>query len=134
MKSTGIQGFDEILGGGVSVPSTLLIAGTPGSGRTTLGIQSLCEAAKNGENVLYIGVSTKSESAIREGLSNYSFYHDSVNIHTFSISSVERDPLTMLVDLGNTVASLKPDRILIDPVTPMGFGFPEAERRRFMYS
>lgn len=40
----------------------------------------------------------------------------------------------MLVELGNIVTSLKPDRILIDAVTPIGFGFPEAERRRFIYS
>ncbi len=133
-KFTGIPGFDEILGGGITSPSTTLIAGDPGSGRTTLGVQSLCEAAKNGEKVLYICITSKSESSIREVLSNYDFYEESLNIHTFSVSSVERDPLTMLVELGNAVTSLKPDRILIDPVTPIGFGFPEAERRRFIYS
>ncbi|WP_407355427.1 RAD55 family ATPase [Methanolobus sp. WCC5] len=133
-RSTGIPGFDEILGGGIVVPSTILIAGNPGSGRTIMGVQSLCEAARNGENVLYVCISTKSESSVRENLASYDFYEESLNIRTFSVSSVERDPLTMLVELGNFVASLKPDRILIDPVTPIGFGFPEAERRRFMYS
>ncbi len=133
-KFTGIPGLDEILGGGIIAPSTILIAGNPGSGRTTFGVQGLCEAAKNGENVLYVCMTSKSESAVREGLSNYDFYEESLNIRTFNISSVERDPLTMLVELGNIVASLKPDRVLIDPVTPIGFGFPEAERRRFMYS
>ncbi|MDG6243425.1 MAG: ATPase domain-containing protein [Methanolobus sp.] len=133
-RSTGIPGFDEILGGGMIVPSTILIAGNPGSGRTTMGIQSLCEAAKSGEKVLYICITTKSESSVRENLASYDFYEEALNIHTFSISSVERDPLTMLVELGNYVASFKPDRILIDPVTPIGFVFAEAERRRFMYS
>ncbi|WP_342304006.1 ATPase domain-containing protein [Methanolobus sp. ZRKC5] len=133
-KPTGIPGFDEILGGGIMAPSTILIAGNPGSGRTVLGVQGLCEAARSGENVLYICMTSKSEISVREALSNYDFYEESLTIHTFNASSVERDPLTMLVDLGNIVASLKPDRILIDPVTPIGFGFPEAERRRFMYS
>ncbi|MBN2488843.1 MAG: circadian clock protein KaiC, partial [Methanosarcinaceae archaeon] len=41
IRSTGIAGLDEILGGGVIPPSTILIAGTAGTGRTTLGIQSL---------------------------------------------------------------------------------------------
>ncbi|SFM77164.1 ATPase domain-containing protein [Methanolobus profundi] len=133
-RSTGIPGFDEILGGGLTAPSTTLIAGNPGSGRTILGIQSLCEAVKNGEKALYICITTKSENGVREGLSNYSFYEEGLDIRVFNISSVERDPLTMLVELGNVVASLKPDRILVDSVTPIGFGFPEAERRRFIYS
>ncbi|MBP1910352.1 ATPase domain-containing protein [Methanolobus bombayensis] len=133
-KFTGIEGFDEILGGGIAAPSTILIAGNPGSGRTILGVQSLCEAATKGERVLYICITTQSENSIRESLSEYSFYNEELNIHTFSVSSVERDPLTMLVELGNIVSSVNPDRILIDPITPIGFGFPEAERRRFIYS
>lgn len=132
--STGIEGLDEVLGGGVLSPSTTFIAGTPGTGRTTLGIQSLCAAAKKGEKVLYVAISSKPEALIRQILSRFSFFEENINIRTFNVSSVERDPLTMLVELGNIVSSLKPDRILIDPVTPIGFGFPEAERRRFMYS
>lgn len=133
-KFTGINGLDEILGGGITAPSTILIAGNPGSGRTILGVQSLCEAARNGEKVLYICITTQSENSIRESLSEYSFYEEALNLRVFNVSSVERDPLTMLVDLGNIVNSIKPDRILIDPITPIGFGFPEAERRRFIYS
>ncbi len=132
--STGIEGLDEVLGGGVLSPSTTFIAGTPGTGRTTLGMQSLCAAAKKGEKVLYVAISSKPEGLIRQILSKFSFFEENINIRTFNVSSVERDPLTMLVELGNIVSSLKPDRILIDPVTPIGFGFPEAERRRFMYS
>jgi circadian clock protein KaiC len=134
VRTTGIPGLDEILGGGIPRPSTVLLAGNPGTGRTTLGIQSLCYAAARGEKVLYVCPTSKSEKSVREALSGYDFYDDSLNIRIYSISSVERDPLTMLVDLGNTVANMKPDRVMIDPVTPIGFGFAEAERRRFMYS
>ncbi|WP_321419678.1 ATPase domain-containing protein [uncultured Methanomethylovorans sp.] len=132
--STGIEGLDEILGGGVLSPSTTFIVGTPGTGRTTLGMQSLCAAAKKGEKVLYVAVSTKPETLMKQIISRFSFFEENINIRTFNVSSVERDPLTMLVELGNIVNLLKPKRILIDSVTPLGFGFPEAERRRFMYS
>jgi len=134
IRSTGIPGLDKVLGGGIPRPSTLLLAGETGTGRTTLGLQSLCYAAARGEKVLYVCPTSKSERSTREVLSAYDFYDESLKIRTYSISSVERDPLTMLVDLGNTVANMKPDRVMIDPVTPIGFGFPEAERRRFMYS
>jgi circadian clock protein KaiC len=134
IRSTGIPGLDKILGGGIPRPCTILLAGNPGTGRTTLGIQSLCYAAARGEKVLYVCPTSRSEKSTREALSGYDFYDESLKIRTYSISSAERDPLTMLVDLGNTVANMKPDRVMIDPVTPIGFGFPEAERRRFMYS
>lgn len=134
IKSTGIPGLDEILGGGIGLPSTMLVAGDPGTGRTTIGMQALCAAAKEGETALYIGITPKSEENVRDIFSRYEFFDERVNIRTFNISSVERDPLTMLVELGNIVASLKPDCVVIDPVTPIGFGFAEAERRRFIYS
>jgi circadian clock protein KaiC len=95
--STGIEGLDEILGGGVLSPSTTFIVGTPGTGRTTLGIQSLCAAAKKGEKVLYVAISSKIEASIRQIFSRYSFFEENINIRTFNVSSVERDPLTMLV-------------------------------------
>ncbi len=134
IKSTGIPGMDEILGGGIGLPSTMIIAGNPGTGRTTIGMQALCAAAKEGETVLYVGITPKSTENLQDIFSGYEFFDERVNIHTFNISSVERDPLTMLVELGNLVASLNPDRIVIDPVTPIGFAFAEAERRRFIYS
>ena len=41
--STGIPGLDEVLLGGFLVENVYLIQGTPGSGKTTLGMQFLIE-------------------------------------------------------------------------------------------
>ena len=46
IAKTGITGLDEILNGGFVRPSTLLIAGGPGVGKTTFAVQSLFNAAK----------------------------------------------------------------------------------------
>ena len=43
---TGIQTLDEMLDGGLPQESTVLITGRPGTGKTTLGLQILAEAAK----------------------------------------------------------------------------------------
>ena len=134
IKSTYIENLDEVLGGGVIRPSTTLIAGTAGTGRTTLGLQSLCMAAKSGEKVLYVAITPKSKQNIKEMLSRFKFFEDTVNVHVFDTSMAERDPLTMLVELGNVVTSIDPDRVMIDPITPLGHSFPDSERRRFMYS
>ena len=34
--STGIPGLDELIQGGFPIPSTVLIAGEPGTGKTTI--------------------------------------------------------------------------------------------------
>lgn len=53
--STGIASLDRILGGGFNMGDTILVAGQPGAGKTTLGLQFLYSGAtKYGENGIYV--------------------------------------------------------------------------------
>ncbi|MDB6023763.1 MAG: hypothetical protein JWQ04_3620, partial [Pedosphaera sp.] len=47
--ATGIQGFDDITGGGVPQGRTTLVMGGPGSGKTVFALQSLVAGAREGE-------------------------------------------------------------------------------------
>ena len=59
---SGIEGFDNILAGGLPSNCFYLIQGDPGSGKTTLALQFLLEGVRNGEKVFYITLSeTKAE-------------------------------------------------------------------------
>lgn len=58
--TTGIEGLDDVLGGGFPQGHFFLIEGVPGTGKTTVGLQFLMAGAKLGEKVLYV---TLSESA-----------------------------------------------------------------------
>ncbi len=51
--STGNAGFDSILKGGLPNNRLYLLEGTPGAGKTTLGLQFLLDGVKAGESVLY---------------------------------------------------------------------------------
>lgn len=52
---TGIPGLDELIEGGLPKGRTVLVTGTAGSGKTTLGIQFLYNGAtKYGENGLFV--------------------------------------------------------------------------------
>ena len=55
--ATGIAGLDEILGGGLARDRTYLVEGTPGAGKTTVGLQFLIEGAGRGEAGLYVTLS-----------------------------------------------------------------------------
>ena len=53
---TGIAGLDDILRGGLPRNCMFLIAGSPGSGKTTLAMQFLLEGIKNGEVCQYVSL------------------------------------------------------------------------------
>ncbi|MEA1907881.1 MAG: ATPase domain-containing protein [Euryarchaeota archaeon] len=127
LRPTGIAGLDEILGG-FPKPSTILIAGTAGVGKTMFVLESLSSVAEQ-ESTLYIPITT-SRRSFKQATSP--FMHESITVHPIERLSVERDPLSVLIDIENVVATSHADRIAIDPITPLGSAFSEQERHRFI--
>ncbi len=82
----GIEGLDDILGGGVPSNRLYLIEGKPGTGKTTLALQFLLEGVKNGQEGLYI---TLSET--REELEEVAYSHgwDLTKINVLELSAIE---------------------------------------------
>jgi len=61
LLSSGIEGLDDILGGGFPARRFYLVQGDPGAGKTTLGLQFLLEGSRRGERVLYVSLSESRE-------------------------------------------------------------------------
>ncbi len=55
--STGVPGLDDILCGGLTAERVYLVEGSPGAGKTTLGLQFLLDGVARGERGLYITLS-----------------------------------------------------------------------------
>jgi circadian clock protein KaiC len=53
--STGVDGLDTMLGGGLVKSSSTLVLAPTGCGKTVLGLQFLSEGARNGDRALYFG-------------------------------------------------------------------------------
>jgi KaiC/GvpD/RAD55 family RecA-like ATPase len=64
---TGIPGLDQLIGGGIPKGFNVLVSGRPGTGKTILALQYLCEGAKKGENGLYITVDANSHLVREQG-------------------------------------------------------------------
>jgi circadian clock protein KaiC len=62
---TGIEGLDNILGGGVPRGNMVLIAGGVGTGKTTLSLEFLVRGAERGEKGLFLSVTEASSKLIR---------------------------------------------------------------------
>lgn len=82
----GIEGLDDILGGGLPRNRIYLVQGDPGVGKTTLALQFLRQGAKLGETGLYITLSeTKEElEAVAE---SHGWNLDQIQL--FELSSLE---------------------------------------------
>lgn len=62
--TTGIEGVDRLLSGGLPKGKSYLIAGEPGTGKTLFCIQYLLEGAKKGEKSIYISIDERPEHII----------------------------------------------------------------------
>lgn len=129
---TGIQGLDEILGGGLPSERLYLIEGAPGTGKTTLAMQFLMEGAKRGEVGLYV---TLSESA--QELAEVAISHgwDTKGVNVFEMVANEDAALPegqytffhpSEVELGKTTKTLvdevdrvKPKRVVFDSLSEL---------------
>jgi circadian clock protein KaiC len=59
--STGVEGLDDILAGGLTRDRLYLLEGSPGTGKTTTALSFLRAGARNGERTLYITLSETEE-------------------------------------------------------------------------
>lgn len=130
--STGNEGLDLILKGGLPRNRLYLVEGTPGAGKTTMGLQFLLNGVAAGESVLYITLSETSEE-----LESVARSHgwDLAGIELFELSATEEifgsgGEQSILhpweAELGDTikliqgrVEALKPRRLVFDSLSEM---------------
>src|SRR5438046_9372557 len=67
--STGIDGVDRMLSGGVYKGSTTLVMGESGTGKTTSALQFLSRGATSNDKVLFVSYEESPEELIRHGRS-----------------------------------------------------------------
>lgn len=126
---TGIQGLDEVLGGGLPKNHLYLIEGESGAGKTTVGLHFLLEGAKRGERTLWITMSetarelqqaARSHGWSLEGVelcnllvSQEMLKNDGEKYSFFSPADVELNDTTKTIL--ETVEKAKPARVVFDP-------------------
>src|SRR5678809_288830 len=63
--SSGVEGLDDIMAGGLPRGCFYLIQGDPGSGKTTVALQFLLEGVRRGESVFYVTLSETREELLK---------------------------------------------------------------------
>jgi len=127
----GVPGLDEILMGGLTRNRIYLLEGTPGSGKTTLGLQFLFDGANAGEKGLYITLS-ETEDELRESAASHN-WSISENVDLFELVPPEslldeKQQQSLLyssdLELGETTNRIfsamdqsKPARVVLDSLS-----------------
>ncbi len=129
--STGVDGLDNILGGGLTPNRVYLVEGSPGAGKTTLALQFLLKGAEVGEAGLYITLS-ETRSELLAVADAHGWEVDAISIVEL-LSDEGLDPeyeQSVLhpaeVELGETVKNvmhqveaIKPARIVLDSLSEL---------------
>jgi circadian clock protein KaiC len=131
LAPTGIQGLDDVLGGGLTKNRIYLVMGDPGVGKTTLGLHFLLEGRRLGERVLYIALSETREE-IEAVAESHGWSLDGVDIFEYSAANRldDSDETTLFhpseVELGEAtrtmlaaVERVKPQRVVIDSLAEL---------------
>jgi circadian clock protein KaiC len=128
--TTGVPGFDDILGGGLPSNCFYLIQGDPGAGKTTLALQFLLEGVREGEKVFYITLSETKAELLRVARSHHwslenvellelsaieSLLRPEQQTTVFHPSEIELNKITNL--LMENIEKLKPTRVVFDSLS-----------------
>ena len=130
--ATGIEGLDEILGGGLPEHRLYLVEGEPGTGKTTLAVQFLLEGTNRGERGLYVTLSETADElhtmAASHGwsLENVALYELAATPGPLSTAEEYTVLHPSEVELGETtqavfdeVERMSPTRVVFDSLSEM---------------
>ena len=130
--STGVEGLDDILGGGFPINRMYLVEGDPGAGKTTMALQFLLAGARLGEPGVYATLSETDEE-LRDVAASHGWSLDDITVcelqtaeeslkadsqyTLFHPSEVELSETTRSVL--DTVERVRPMRIVFDSLSEM---------------
>lgn len=128
--STGVEGLDTILGGGLTPSRLYLIEGAPGAGKTTFALKFLMAGAADGESGLYITLSETSEE-LRAVVASHGWSMQGLDVYELADEIGDADAEQSIlhpseIELGETINAvtaqitrLNPARVVFDSLSEM---------------
>ena len=128
--STGIDGLNEILHGGLIPERSYMLRGRAGSGKTMLGLHVLEQGLRADKTGLFINLEEDLDD-LKANAATLGFDTDAIEFldlsptadvftedqsyEVFEATEVEQDPLSE--EIVETVTEVAPDRVVVDPLT-----------------
>jgi circadian clock protein KaiC len=129
---TGVEGLDDILGGGLPLNHLYLLDGEPGAGKTTLALQFLIAGVARGERGIYVTLS-ESEQELTDVARSHGWSLDAITVFELAAQvsgEAEEEEYTIFhpaeVELRQTVHAVfdvvervGPTRVVFDSLSEM---------------
>lgn len=136
--ATGVPGLDDLCGGGFLERSVTLVSGSPGIGKTTLGLQFLAEGVKRKDPGLYIALEEGPEQILTAAEELGLPLKDAAETGLVQLVYLSREQVRasqFLAILDDKIRSQKTRRLVLDGVGHMSRGGPvPEEQRRLLYA
>jgi circadian clock protein KaiC len=135
--STGIEGLDMMLDGGLFKGSLTLLIGQSGTGKTTAALQFAAQGAKQNEMCLYIALDEPIQQLIKQAESFGLSMREFIDKEAVKIVSLYPDPCSfqdIVLQVRSLLAEYRPTRVVIDGLTSIRRLMPEHEYVRYMKS
>jgi KaiC/GvpD/RAD55 family RecA-like ATPase len=149
--STGIPGFDDLIGGGFPRERVILVLGEPGAGKTILCSQFLYNgASKYGENGLFVSMEEAKGHYLREmelfgwdfsaleRAGKFTFVDaspirtipDEVKVGNLTVGKHDFSMISLLEVVRNGAKKINAKRIVLDPISLLLAQYPDDTQRR----
>lgn len=133
--STGVEGLDDMLGGGFPINETIAVIGPFGTGKTIFGLQFIYNGLIKGESGIYISFDEGEEELIQTAANMGWDFRPYIKEKKFVLikldaSDIKASLTRMQSDLPILIESFKPKRVVIDPITLLEMLFNDESERR----
>ncbi|MBO8143664.1 MAG: circadian clock protein KaiC [Thermodesulfobacterium sp.] len=138
---TGIFGFDELTHGGLPKYSTIILAGSPGSGKTTLAFETAFNLARDGKRTLIISTVSEPLAKMVRFMSSFSFFDKKfigreIFFEDISEFIQKEDPAVILEHIDFLIKKIRPELLIIDSFKSLCENLFDSEKikRKFLYT
>jgi KaiC/GvpD/RAD55 family RecA-like ATPase len=117
--STGIEGLDGVLQGGYPKGSVILVAGTPGTGKTIVCFQYIDAGVKNGEKCLFLTSDERITNLVSQAKKFGFDFGSAVKNGSLKFMYLDLEKSTVHRDMENEIQIGKYSRVVLDSLTPL---------------
>jgi KaiC/GvpD/RAD55 family RecA-like ATPase len=117
--TTGIDGLDGLLQGGFPKGSVILIAGTPGTGKTIVCFQYINAGIKNGEKCLFLTSDERIHNLLGQAKKFGFDFEDTMKTGQLKFMYLDLEKRTVHKEMETEIRTGNYSRVVLDSLTPL---------------